>query len=509
MDPGGTNKQDYLGSWADEEDPNTGEYPSTTDILQDMDCNNNHTQKRTAPSDDEIIPIHNTSVKTKKSRTSINHSSESTNFSTNKTIESFQKGNTIIIAPANDSDTNFCNSPIAISRGLTKEPFNKVTPKDVRINKRRNIVAIELENKDIIHMQSLLDAKTLDKFEIKSYIPRADTICSGVIGPIDKDQNVDEIKGYLRCYTTSIIEVTRLYKFRNTSSGRKEPAQTLKIDFEGKVLPTKVYIGSISFSVTPYNLPPLRCFKCQKLGHMANGCTRAQICNICSGNHRMQDCDSRADPRCANCHGAHVASSPICIYNKKALERETLRRKHDSPPVEQDIEIQRATPTARSEQNTITVPIEVHQSQGEYYDIPSTTRSYSEVVKEAVESGRRETLDIIKHHIEETINKMTLKLTSFLQEVFSLQLHKESYKSRQLLLLNLAKHHFGRSINFSSLEQNLCFTLPQSIIDTEQDDVIEPSPVLRTRKSTTQIPQKQDAKLHTRGKATKHITSKK
>lgn len=173
------------------------------------------------------------------------------------------------MSPIGKDANSFSSSPVAIAKGLQSRPFNLVTFKDIRINKRRNIVAVELHEDDNSHIQDILKATHLGKFQIKCYQPLSDLICSGVIGPVELDVTVKEIQDMLKCYTADIHKVTRLSKFdKGKSSNRKEPSTSIKIDFIGQSLPTKVYIENISFTVRKFNLPPLKCYKCKKFGHM-------------------------------------------------------------------------------------------------------------------------------------------------------------------------------------------------------------------------------------------------
>lgn len=462
LDPG-----DEIYNWTYEED-NNADLPTTQEINEGV------TQKRPVISEDDSLDYSENHSRPKRTKVNSTDYTDSTQTN-NHAIKNKSKGTTILIMPT-DNNATICSNPVAISRGLTKEPFNKIIPKDVRINKRRNLIALELDSKDLTHIEDIMSATHLDKYSIKCYQPKSEIICSGVIGPIDVDQAISEIRPLLKCYSAKIVEVVRLFKFRNTASGMKEPAKTLKLIFEGKVLPEKIYVGSISFPVTQYNLPPLRCYRCQKLGHMASGCTRRQICNICSGEHRMQDCTNKDRPRCCNCRGEHAASSHDCIHNKDSKNNEVDRRSSPAPsnyhqPISQHT-ISKTTLTqnmlqgSKCENNLrkVSAPVEVHRTQGSYEEIPTTSRSYAEIVKETVNNSKEEIIENIKHYIDEIINNTTVRLTSFMQEVFSLQLQKESIQARKLILLNLAKHHFGHTVNFSALEGNLCFNLPQYLV---------------------------------------------
>ena len=395
-------------------------------------------------------------------------------FPTNNTLNSFKKGTTILISPiAGPSKTNitkFSSNPVTIAKSLQEFPYNQVTPKEVRRNTRRNIVVIELFETDLQMMDSILKATNFGNYIVKCSRPLSDIICSGVIGPIDSELSNDEIRSMLRCHTDNIEihNVSRLNKFKNTASGKKEISLSVKIDFIGNTIPRRVYIGCISFPVRKYNLPPLRCYKCQQFGHMASGCTSEERCNICSGKHNMRDCTSKS-AKCANCGGAHSASSRNCQRNKEAAEIDKKRQS--------GISFQEARSSLRNSRarqilderglgnnlTTTTVTAEVHhslsQSEEENYN---STHSYAEAVSRNNSNQLNE--ETIKKHIDNAITTMTNRLFSFLQEVLSMNFHKESQRGRMLLMMNSAKHHLGIDVNEKSLD------LPN---ETETNEVTE------------------------------------
>ncbi len=62
------------------------------------------------------------------------------------------------------------------------------------------------------------------------------------------------------------------------------------INFDQEKLPEKVYIGFMCNDVRLYIPPPLRCFKCQRCGHIAAVCKGKQRCGKCGGDHEYGKC---------------------------------------------------------------------------------------------------------------------------------------------------------------------------------------------------------------------------
>ena len=63
----------------------------------------------------------------------------------------------------------------------------------------------------------------------------------------------------------------------------------------------------------------IRCFKCQKLGHVSANCKSENKCGHCCGEHSFQDCENKTKtPKCSNCGGDHPANYQICdVYQRQ------------------------------------------------------------------------------------------------------------------------------------------------------------------------------------------------
>jgi hypothetical protein len=48
----------------------------------------------------------------------------------------------------------------------------------------------------------------------------------------------------------------------------------------------------------------IRCFKCNRYGHLVKNCNYNQTCGICSGNHSYKQCESNIK-KCINCVSAN------------------------------------------------------------------------------------------------------------------------------------------------------------------------------------------------------------
>ena len=276
-----------------------------------------------------------------------------------------------------------------------------------------------------------------------------------MVGPVDLDLSDDELIQIIRSEQIPINKITRLFKYKNTASGKEEPSPTIKVDFEGTVMPSHIYLGNLSLRVRKYNQPPLRCYNCQLYGHLANGCTKKIVCNICSGEHSMKDCTDRSQ-KCANCELHHAASSRECRFNKEAKEIEKLKR--ESIPYEKarlsvsrsrakDILKERGIGGTDNLNREVIYP-DIHRSQGSYNPSPM---SYARAVTNQKVLLPDHYTEIVKKLIDEAFSTMTRSLLSFLQEAFSMQLQKENTRERKLLLMSMTKNNFGLKVDESFL----------------------------------------------------------
>lgn len=371
------------------------------------------------------------------------------NYPVNKTLISNKENNTIVFRQLNDINNNtgiLTLDPIGIAKS-----FERVLPgdiSDIRINRRRNIVAVELKNSCVENLEHLKNIKQIGKFTVQGYNP-SDSLygqgatCSGVISPIGFEDDLEEIRTLLTA-TAEPVRITRLSKYSN---GKKEDSFAIKIDFRGKVLPEKIKLGHISYLVKKYNPPPLRCFQCQRLGHMAGGCTSPQRCLICSGNHKRTECPNQNSPKCANCGEKHVASNRTCVFNRKARDIEILtgqgkslllaKQIVDSNYAEDNVREQTITytPVNRKlpEQNTSeqTQDIDPSNPTPQIVRTVNKTRKsflYNEALKRNIGQGQQgiEEKNYVEKHelkdiIKECMREMFANLKSFFLELFSEQ----------------------------------------------------------------------------------------
>jgi hypothetical protein len=423
----------------------------------------------------------------------------------NSTIRSEGNEKTIIIKAIGANANSFLKDPVGLAKGFKCSTFATVKA-EMRVNSRRNVVAVELKQRDEELIKELVKTKRIGRWEVICYQPGMDLICSGVIGPIDKETNLQELQDLMEADGgQTIVGVTRLNQFKG---GFKQESLAIRVNFEGKVLPSKIMVGMMAFTVRAYLPPPLRCYRCQRLGHIADGCSASFRCLVCAGNHSIKDGCTANMLKCANCGGQHKANSMNCPFIIKSNEVRSLS-------ITEGISIREAEKLTsakykynrRGEKNAVDpqwtdqlgsmnrveVEVDFHQSQGSSIDgtIPNV-RSYADVtqVKRGIQRDtgmgnfrnihpkeipyelhkevyqlkgndltRKENLNvneitnIIEKVVKAQMDELIIKIGKMLKEIFTLNLQNEGQKQKELLVQSVIRNNIGKEIEEEIVEQ--------------------------------------------------------
>lgn len=121
----------------------------------------------------------------------------------------------------------------------------------------------------------------------------------------------------------NIIQAEQLF-YRNQQSpdGEKSPSSTMKITFEGQILPDYILIDCLRIRVRPFYNKPMYCNTCQQFGHTIKYCKQKVKCARCHASHdtstcNAEDIDKTICPFCL-CPGEHDRAN--CAYFKEATE---------------------------------------------------------------------------------------------------------------------------------------------------------------------------------------------
>lgn len=156
-------------------------------------------------------------------------------------------------------------------------------------------------------------------------------------------------------------------RLQTTKEGVKKDSESVLLEFEGENMPTKVFLGYMSYPVRVYVTKPMRCFKCQRFGHTAKNCKEERRCARCGGDHEYGECGIGVKPKCCSCGGAHSVAYGGC----EVMRRETNVQKVRAERGISYAEAVRVTSNASSEQGTRVAQVQGSQqnlNDGKYVD---------------------------------------------------------------------------------------------------------------------------------------------
>ena len=158
------------------------------------------------------------------------------------------------------------------------------------------------------------------KHKVQATLVEKTLFCKGIIFGVDvKISDMDLKNNVVSPYE---VEVASVIRIKNRSG---EALPHVILSFEGSDLPEFVKIGYSRFNVKPYVPRPIRCFKCQLYGHMANACRGGKRCPVCAEEHSYDDCTNKDSPKCAQCGEKHSVSYKGCTKHVEAVAVSKIR----------------------------------------------------------------------------------------------------------------------------------------------------------------------------------------
>lgn len=202
-------------------------------------------------------------------------------------------------------------SPFAVQKGFSGLAGPLKTVKRLR----NGTFLVECQSKK--QSEKLTKATTFVDRPVKVSPHKGLNSSKGVIRCPDlKGVSEVEIRDELK--SQGVVEVRRAM-FRK--DGNLVPTNTIFLTFCTPDLPQAIKVGYLRVKVALYVPSPLRCFKCQKFGHVRDRCPGEEMCGACA--QAAHDGPCRNPVRCANCKGEHPSSSRDCPVWKteEAIQR--------------------------------------------------------------------------------------------------------------------------------------------------------------------------------------------
>lgn len=205
---------------------------------------------------------------------------------------------TVIVKPTDPTKLVTNLNPLVLKKKLEDVAPDGII--QIRPNYRLNLLALDTRN--VESTKALLRLKSLGAVQVMTYEPPPPSAYVGVIRGVSTEIADAELCASLR-EKAPVIQVRRL----GTS-------EAVKLTFSSGVTCEHVYIGHTRYEVFPYLEKPRQCPKCNRFGHIASTCSKAQRCSRCGGEHDISTCGAE-QPKCTNCSKRHDATSPRCpIY---------------------------------------------------------------------------------------------------------------------------------------------------------------------------------------------------
>ena len=122
--------------------------------------------------------------------------------------------------------------------------------------------------------------------------------------------------------------VTEVKRIKKKVDGVLTDTNAFILTFSSAVRPEKIKVGFLKVSVRDYIPDPLRCFKCQRFGHVTDKCENQQRCAKCSSadGHDSRSCTS-TQAKCTNCRGEHGAWDRKCPTFLREKEIQSIKVK--------------------------------------------------------------------------------------------------------------------------------------------------------------------------------------
>ena len=216
-------------------------------------------------------------------------------------------------------------NPITIDRCLGKTIGQYESWKPIRNGNLLIICKTSNQVKTLLDLDSLSDSagNSIPIIASTTKPPGA----RGVIYNVPLNITNDEL---LECLKQFQVNNIKRFKFKD-AEGKRTDTKTVLLHFDCPDLPPQVQLGYLKNNVKQYIPMPVRCFKCNRFGHIAEKCRGKERCAKCGKEHNTSSCSitNVIAMKCANCNGNHSAASKICpkyIQEAQVLKYQTEKK---------------------------------------------------------------------------------------------------------------------------------------------------------------------------------------
>jgi len=268
----------------------------------------------------DIDSIASVSQRTRLSNTTVNTANEewydvgsnNTPRSNTKQVGEMNLGPKVVIITC--ADTNLAKmNPIKVAKALTVVGQDSVK----NVTKVKGGIAVHCFT--AAQALKMKQVTSLGDWNVVVEFPKSETQCKGVIRGMPVDVSEQEI---LDACGNIVQGVKRL---KRREDGKWVDSEAVCLTFSKKVLPAVVTIGFEAYRVKPYVEQVVRCYKCQRLGHMSKSCKGSVRCVRCGGAHNLENCTDKELVKCCRCGQSHSAAYQGCESFKTAKKINSVR----------------------------------------------------------------------------------------------------------------------------------------------------------------------------------------
>lgn len=209
-------------------------------------------------------------------------------------------------------DSNSIND-IKVGRLMKRKQMHKYII-DLKVTGRHR-VKINFSNKD--KANELIDDNNLVIDNFKAFIPDQFIQRIGIVKNIDTEVSENELMENMSCSNKcQIKEIIRFIKKTKDENNVETQIRlkTIKITFQGQLLPDEVEIYNVKRKVLPYLFTVTQCFGCGRYGHTKKNCkNKKKICSNC-GEEEHKKAEEKCNKKsfCVNCKGSHKSTDKEC-----------------------------------------------------------------------------------------------------------------------------------------------------------------------------------------------------
>lgn len=145
---------------------------------------------------------------------------------------------------------------------------------------------------------------------------------------LNSSKGIIKSKDLEQCSEKELVEelknqgVTEAYRIKIKKENKVINTNTIILTFNRPNIPKEIKAGFLQLKVEEYIPNPMRCFNCQRFGHLKKHCKRNAVCPRCgTEGHELTTCDK--EMKCINCNGNHLSFSKVC---PKYIEEKEIQK---------------------------------------------------------------------------------------------------------------------------------------------------------------------------------------